>query len=331
MWLAAVAFSTRLQPKPGCRKERGRFGTTVAAASCGSGCASSGSHVTGSGRLAWGLALPGGKHLAPDLLARAGCTTVSGNAIDSHPSTTPASMATAMGFADRGVSRSSERGRERSPNRQFSLPVRLWNAPSEERPKMDQSRPIPTCVLDFSYQIGTNSLGWNHVMLSTPDQSTIKALIKATRAFVDSLEAELRLGDGGATQEPGPTAPTAAIRTHGAVTFDPLTDEPPFKPDPVGTPEEQWMAWLTYIGAIYAINKREDRGATRGEVVRYAKKAGYGDARGVSGFSNGRGTTYSAEDGTRWVTDKSNVRSGWLRELQDQLGIDLPDDLSDGN
>ena len=97
----------------------------------------------------------------------------------------------------------------------------------------------------------------------------------------------------------------------------------------MGTPEQQWMSWLTYIGAICAINKREDRGATRGEVVRYAKKAGHGDARGVSGFSKGRGTTYRAQVGRRWVTDKSSVRSGWLSELQDQFGIDLPDDLTD--
>jgi hypothetical protein len=161
------------------------------------------------------------------------------------------------------------------------------------------------------------------------DQSTIKALIKATRAFADVLEGELRLGEDGASQAPGPTSPTVGTQTGGAVTFDPLTDEPPFKPDPVGTLEQQRMAWLTYLGAIYAICKREGRGATRGEVVRYAKKAGYGDARGVSGFSNKGGATYSAEDGTRWFNEEAGL--GWLTEVQDQLGIDLPDDLTDGN
>jgi hypothetical protein len=164
------------------------------------------------------------------------------------------------------------------------------------------------------------------MLVSNPDQSTINALIKATRAFVDSLEAELHLADGSAAQGPvASTAPTAAIQTGNRVTFDPLTDEPPFKPDPAGTREQQWMSSLTYLGAIHAIYKREGRGATRGEVVRYAKKAGYGDARGVSGFSNGRGSTYSEKDGTRRLNDSGIA---WLTELQDQLGIDLPDDLS---
>jgi hypothetical protein len=69
------------------------------------------------------------------------------------------------------------------------------------------------------------------------------------------------------------------------------------------------------------------RDSGRGRQVR--EKAGHGDARGVSGFSKGRGTTYRAEVGRRWVTDKSSVRSGWLSALQDQFGIDLPDDLTD--
>jgi hypothetical protein len=158
------------------------------------------------------------------------------------------------------------------------------------------------------------------------DQSAIKALIKATRAFADVLEGELRLGEDCASQACGPTT---AMQTGGAVTFDPLTDEPPFRPDPVGTLEQQRMAWLTYLGAIHAICKREGRGATRGEVVRYAKKAGYGDARGVSGFSNKGGATYSAEDGTRWFSEEAGL--AWLTEVQDQLGIDLPDDLTVGN
>jgi len=65
--------------------------------------------------------------------------------------------------------------------------------------------------------------------------------------------------------------------------------------------------------------------------VLQTQASSYGDAGGVSGLSNGRGTTYSAKDGTRWVTYKSRVRAGWLKELQDQLGIDVPDDPTDGN
>jgi hypothetical protein len=159
------------------------------------------------------------------------------------------------------------------------------------------------------------------MLVSTTDQSTIKALITAARAFVDSFEAELRLGDGGVAQV---SAPTFAMQTGGAATFNPLTDEPPFKPDPVGTREQKTMAYVTYLSAIYAINKREGRGATPVEVARYAVKAGYGDARGVSGFSNGR-ATYSKEDGTRWVGDGGVL---WLQDLSDDLGIVLPDDLS---
>jgi hypothetical protein len=162
------------------------------------------------------------------------------------------------------------------------------------------------------------------MLVSTPDQSTIKALIKATRAFVDSFEAELGLGDGGAAQEPASTAPTFLTQT-GGVVFDPLKDEPPSKPDPVGTGEQKKMAYLTYLSAIYAINTLKGRGATPVEVARYAVKAGYGDARGVSGFSNGRGATYSKEDGTRWVTPGGVL---WLQDVAEELGIVLPEDLT---
>lgn len=156
---------------------------------------------------------------------------------------------------------------------------------------------------------------------ATPDQNTIKALIRATRAFVDSLEADLRLGEGGAAQP----AHTNAMQTGGAATFDPLTDEPPRMANPTGTREQRMMAYLAYLGAIYAINKREDRGATPGEVARHAIRAGYEDGRGVSGFSNKGGATYRAEDGTRWVNEDG---VDWLKKLQNELGIDLPDDLS---
>jgi len=163
----------------------------------------------------------------------------------------------------------------------------------------------------------------DQMTISTSDQTILKALIKATHAFTDSLEAVLQLGDASPNQAPTPIDPAVGLQTGGGPTFDPLTDEPPLALDPIGTSQQQNMSWLTYIGAIRAINQREGRGATRDEVVQYAKKAGYPDGRGVSGFSNKGGATYS-ENGTRWV-NKGGV--DWLTKLQVKLGVTLPADL----
>lgn len=83
------------------------------------------------------------------------------------------------------------------------------------------------------------------------------------------------------------------------------------------------MAYLTYLGAVWAINRREDRGPTPAEIRKYAMKAGYDDGRAVSDFSNGGGVTETSE-GTRWVNEAG---AKWLKDLQEELDVELPENL----
>jgi hypothetical protein len=165
---------------------------------------------------------------------------------------------------------------------------------------------------------------------STLNRTLVRALVTGLRATADSLEEGLQqaatgledFGGAEAAEDDGKAAARTVPAT-GPSWFDPLTDEPPKKPDPVGSPEAKSMSWMTYIGAVYAINRREDRGATPAEVRKYAMKAGYPDGRAVSGFSNRGGATETRE-GTRWVNEAG---ADWLKELQKELDIELPEDL----
>lgn len=169
------------------------------------------------------------------------------------------------------------------------------------------------------------------------NRGIITAVIDASRVLADALEATLTAADG--SREPdrgamiheaappatdaGTEADGAGGETSGSGIFDPLSDELPLHADPVGSPEQRKMAYLAYLGAVRAINVREERGATPVEVRKYAMKAGYPDGRAVSGFSNRGGSTYS-QDGARWMNEDGVA---WLNELQAELGLELPEDL----
>lgn len=154
--------------------------------------------------------------------------------------------------------------------------------------------------------------------MNTMDSSSIneillRALAKSARVFADSIEADMvppHRGDAG------------EVVARGRVRFDPRTEEPPKKANWEGTLEEQNMAYLTYLGAIRLINTTENRGATREEVRKYAKLAGYASGRAVNGFSNGENPATVSTSGGRKVTP-GGVR--WLKELEKILEVDLPD------
>ena len=140
----------------------------------------------------------------------------------------------------------------------------------------------------------------------------LNALAKSARVFADSIEAEAQVI---------PSSRLRGMDSGGRTTFDPVTEDPPKKASPEGTREERLMAYLTYLGAVLLINERENRGATRAEVRKYAMKAGYANARAVNGFSNGdKPNTESRTDG-RWVIQNGKA---WLKELQETLGTYLP-------
>lgn len=139
------------------------------------------------------------------------------------------------------------------------------------------------------------------------------ALAKGARAFADSIEADM---------VPPPRGDAGEVVHRGRVTFDPRTEEPPKTANWKGTLEEQNMAYLTYLGAIWLINKTENRGANREEVRKYAKLAGYASGRAVNGFSNGENPATVSKSGGRSVTP-SGAR--WLKKLEKILEVDLPD------
>ena len=109
--------------------------------------------------------------------------------------------------------------------------------------------------------------------------------------------------------------------------WDPETDPPLVPPKVVGTREEQDWCCLTYLGGIYAINKRYARGANAAEIREYAIKAGYQDGRAVTSWSKGRGPTYSDEDKQRWI--KAEGVDYWVKGAAAKLGVTLPADLAE--
>lgn len=120
-----------------------------------------------------------------------------------------------------------------------------------------------------------------------------------------------------------PLTPTPS-RTPPA--WDPETDDPLVKPKVAGTREEQDWCSLTYLGGVYAINRRYERGLNPTEIRRYAIKAGYQDGRAVTAWSKGAGPTYNDDDKQRWI--KPEGVDFWVRGLASKLGVALPDDLA---
>lgn len=157
-------------------------------------------------------------------------------------------------------------------------------------------------------------------------RAALRAIAASHRALADSLERLLQdQPPTEAGQVDSGTRPEAA--TPASSVWDPETDEPLVQPKVVGTREEQDWCCFTYLGGIYAINKRYERGATVSEVREYAIKAGYRDGRAVTAWSKGRGPTYNDEAKQRWI--KPEGAEQWVKGLATKLGVTLPDDLAE--
>lgn len=109
-------------------------------------------------------------------------------------------------------------------------------------------------------------------------------------------------------------------------TWDPETDEPLVRPRVDGTREEKDWCILTYLGGIYAINRRYGRGANAAEIREYAIKAGYQDGRAVTAWSKGNGATSNDENNQRWI--KPDATDNWVKRLANKHGVALPEDLA---
>ncbi|GAA1373660.1 hypothetical protein [Luteococcus sanguinis] len=161
--------------------------------------------------------------------------------------------------------------------------------------------------------------------------STLKVLASSARGLADQLEAlmaQIPTGPGiSAAPDRDIAGSSEDKRTHAELpVWDPETDLPLGKPKVIGTREEQDWCSLTYLGGIYAINRRYGRGATSQEVSRYAQKAGYKDGRAVTAWSKGDGPTFNDENKQRWIS--SQGASFWVHRLAESLGFRLPSDLA---
>lgn len=159
--------------------------------------------------------------------------------------------------------------------------------------------------------------------VDTPSRQALLAIATASRDLADRIEA--LLGPSASSAQPAEAA--RSPRPGRKPIWDPEVDPPLVPPKVAGTRQEQDWCSLTYLGGIYAINKRHDRGATRDEVRRYAVKAGYQDGRAVTAWSKGNGATQNDPDRQRWVNDTGV--NYWVKRLAAKLGVELPADLAE--
>lgn len=159
-------------------------------------------------------------------------------------------------------------------------------------------------------------------------RQALSAIATASRTLAQALD---NLLNGETSIAARPQARDGALPSREGQTgqgsvWDPEVDAPLITPKVVGTREEQDWCCLTYLGGIYAINKRHNRGANRHEVRYYAMKAGYRDGRAVTQWSKGNGATQNDEDKQRWLT---NTGVHGVKARADKLGLTLPADLAE--
>ncbi len=163
--------------------------------------------------------------------------------------------------------------------------------------------------------------------MDEPTRNALRAVAEASRSLALKLDQILLATDP--TRLASPPADVVQPDESGTAgtMWDPEVDPPLVVPRVVGTREEQDWCSLTYLGGIYAINKRYNRGATRAEVRHFAIKAGYTDGRAVTAWSKGNGATQNDDDKQRWVNDAGV--NYWVKRLAQKLGLTLPSDLAE--
>lgn len=140
-----------------------------------------------------------------------------------------------------------------------------------------------------------------------------KALRAAAVAFIATLDE--------ATGNPAKTGSD----DNELIEYDPLTDEPPFTPNPQSsaTEAQQRLASITFLGAIARTYAEEGRGAVAKEISTFAKKAGYSGGNAVNGWNSRPNSPRAVElneDGERFLNEGSMK---WLLSIAADLGIKL--------
>jgi hypothetical protein len=108
--------------------------------------------------------------------------------------------------------------------------------------------------------------------------------------------------------------------------FDPYSDKPAVTPSAAGTREQRDWTSMVLWGTLAALNARENRGASRDEVVAIAKAAGYSDGRGWNAWTG----WVDLHDG-RWIDRPGEAHLRTYYERQERrLPIWVEDWLSEG-
>lgn len=116
--------------------------------------------------------------------------------------------------------------------------------------------------------------------------------------------------------------PTVAILE--PVTYDPASDPPPYSARPQGPDRTNMdMTNIVMFASVYAINRRQHRGADLPEQRKIAQAAGYTDGRAWNAWYKSLVTR--DEDGRRWITKDGH---DWLTTWASNLNLVLPKDLS---
>lgn len=150
------------------------------------------------------------------------------------------------------------------------------------------------------------------------DESKIRTLIASSRALADELEAALN-------EHELPASP--AVRTSMALAgYDPLHETIPETADvrDAATRRQKDVGLFVFFTALYAVNRRQDRGLAGSELRELAQSVKYTDLRSITQWE--RYALERDDAGFRWVTEEGH--KWWVAGLAGQLGYSLPDDLA---
>lgn len=153
--------------------------------------------------------------------------------------------------------------------------------------------------------------------MKTDVETLTAALSAAASAFLEAL----------GERPPGSAMPTAVATSGAPIEFDPLVDAPPYSFDPSGSPIEQKMSSLIYLGSVARLNAEKQRGASSAEVTRFAKAAGYPDGRAVNGWNSRANSPRVIEniDGSRYLNESGHA---YVREIAEELRITILGDIT---
>lgn len=149
------------------------------------------------------------------------------------------------------------------------------------------------------------------------------ALAAGARAFLREYEEGI--------SEPTGALPPLSSTARAGVSYDPLTDEPPYRPrlkQHGGSDDENRMVTVAFLGAVARLNAEHETGATAEDIHRAALRAGYPrGGQDVVGWTirDGRRGAIEVRDGLRYLSEDGHK---WLRSEAEYLKIEIKGDIN---